>query len=121
MSPREANVLLTRAALIDSRLRRVPEERAQMAIEWADVLASVPLELAIEAMREHYREQTRSIMPADIVALVADMPAAGHEHPVDAREWLGARGVDPVEFQARIEAGERPTRVLRELGSGMGS
>lgn len=120
MTPREANVLLTRAALLDGRLRREPEERAQMATAWAQVLADVPLEPALEALSAHYREQTRSVMPADIAALVEDVPADG-TNDVDGRAWLSSRGIDPAAFEARIAAGERPTRALRELGAEVGS
>lgn len=116
MTPREANVLLTQAALLDGRLRREPEERAQMATAWAQVLADVPLQPALEALAAHYREQTRSVMPADIAALVDELPA-GEATAVDGRAWLSSRGIDPAAFEARLAAGDRPSRALRELGA----
>jgi hypothetical protein len=120
MTPREANVLLTQAALLDSRLRRDPEERAQMATAWAQVLADVPITRALDALAEHYREQTRSVMPADIVAIIDDSYTE-HAAAVDGRAWLAERGIDPAAFEARLAAGERPTRVLRELGAEVSS
>jgi hypothetical protein len=72
MSPREANVLLTQAALLDVRLRRDPAERADMATAWAMVLADVPLDRALDAVNEHYQNETRAVMPADIVTLAGD-------------------------------------------------
>lgn len=70
MNAREANVLLTRAALIDARLRREPAERAEMAIAWAGVLADVDLDEAITAVNDYYAAEKQSIMPADIIAAV---------------------------------------------------
>lgn len=115
MTPREVNVLLTNAALLDARLRREPEERAQMATAWAQILSDVSLEVGMAALQQHYREETRPIMPADIVA-VADAVTPDRVRLTDGPEWLRRNGVDPEQFQARIEAGERPARVLRELG-----
>lgn len=116
MTPREANVLLTQAALLDGRLRREPEERAQMSIAWAQVLVDVSLETAMGALAAHYRDETRSVMPADIAALSEESGPGGSTRPDDSRKWLLAHGVDPDEFQARVAAGETPSRVLRELG-----
>jgi len=70
VNAREANVLLTHAALIDSRMRRDPEERAQMAIAWARLLAEVDLQPALTAVDEHYSAAKQSIMPADIIDAV---------------------------------------------------
>lgn len=79
MSPREANVLLTKIALLDGRFKRTPEEQAQMAVAWAEVLAEVALNAAIEAVTEHYAAETRGIMPADIVEAC----------PVRSSSWVG--------------------------------
>ncbi|MEV8023358.1 hypothetical protein [Microbacterium sp. NPDC080220] len=115
MTPREVNVLLTNAALLDARLRREPEERAQMATAWAQILADVSLEVGMAALQQHYREETRPIMPADIAAL-ADAVTPDRVRLADGSDWLTRHGVNPAEFQSRIDAGERPARVLRELG-----
>jgi hypothetical protein len=121
MTPREANVLLTRAALLDGRLRREPGELAQMATAWAGVLVDVPIDLAVAALALHYREQTRAVMPADIIALLDDVTPADIEPEQDTASWLAARGIDSDAFAARLAAGERPTRALRELGAEVSS
>lgn len=79
MSPREANVLLTKITLLDGRFKRSPEEQAQMATAWAPVLADVSLEDAIVAVNDHYAVETRGIMPADIVEAC----------PVRSSSWAG--------------------------------
>lgn len=68
MNARETNIVLTRIALLDGRFKRTPEEQAQMAIAWADVLTEVPLDAALAAVTEHYQTEARGIMPADIIA-----------------------------------------------------
>lgn len=117
MTPREVNVLLTQAALLDARLRRDPEERAAMSTAWAQVLHEIPLKVALAALAVHYREETRTLMPADVVAFAAEHAAGGRTRPADGRAWLEARGVDPDAFQELLDAGETPTRALRELGA----
>lgn len=79
MSPREANVLLTKIALFDGRFKRSPEEQAQMATVWAPVLGDVSLEDAMVAVNDHYASETRGIMPADIVSAC----------PVRSSSWAG--------------------------------
>lgn len=120
MNAREVNVLLTNAALIDGRLRRDAQERADMATAWARVLGDISLPAGMDALAAHYREETRSVMPADIVARAGEaqawMPAPSPVALSDGPAWLRERGVDPDEFQRRIGDGERPSRVLRELG-----
>ena len=68
MNAAEANVLLTKAALVDRWMKfGTPQEAAAAAKEWATVLAEVPLEAGLEALAAHYATERRSIMPADIV------------------------------------------------------
>ena len=76
MNAREANVFLTKAALLDGRFRRTPEEQADMAVEWAEVLADVEIVTAVEALREHYRAEVRAITPADIIAALPPLRSA---------------------------------------------
>lgn len=67
MNAREANVLLTKISYRDQYPRwRSPEDQATAAQEWADDLADVPLNVALEAMREHYAVERRPLMIADI-------------------------------------------------------
>lgn len=119
MTPREVNALFTEAGRIDPRMRRNnPEERADMATSWARLLADVAPSDAVWALDQHYRQSTAAIMPADIIALVADMPDPEPVGLEDGRGWLERRGIDADEFDRRIAAGERPTRALRELSAG---
>lgn len=68
MNAGEANVLLTKAALVDRWMKfGTPQELAAAAKEWATVLADVSLDTALEALTAHYATERRSIMPADIV------------------------------------------------------
>ena len=68
MNAHEANVLLTKAAMVDRWMKfQTPQELAAAANEWASVLADVSLEAGIEALTAHYATERRSIMPADIV------------------------------------------------------
>ena len=68
MNAAEANVLLTKAALVDRWMKfGTPQELAAAAKEWAIVLVDVPLDIALEALSAHYATERRSIMPADIV------------------------------------------------------
>lgn len=72
MTPREANVLLTRAALLDPRMKRVDSrEQADMAEAWASALSrrGVTLEAAVDAVEEHYLTSRDAITIADVVAL----------------------------------------------------
>lgn len=78
MNAYEANVLLTKAAMVDRWMKfRSPQELAAAANEWASVLADVPLDIAIEALTAHYATERRSIMPADIVEL-APLRSSSH-------------------------------------------
>ncbi|MBD8477599.1 hypothetical protein [Microbacterium sp. CFBP 8794] len=120
MNAQEANVLLTKAALLDGRFRRAPEDLAQMSIEWSLVLGDVHLGPAIDALRIHYRGSAQMIMPSDVRAITDDMAPDAAVRLADGPQWLRAHGVDAERFQARLAAGERPTRILRELGAGVG-
>jgi len=116
VNAQEATVLLTKAALLDGRFRRAPEDLAQMAIEWSTVLSDVPIGAAVDAVRVHYRGSAQMLMPSDVIGIVEDVAPANAVRPADGPAWLSAHGVNPEQFQARVEAGERPARVLRELG-----
>lgn len=75
MNAIETNVFLTKAAQLDPRMKRTnPIEQADMAEEWALLLGDVPLLVALEALRKHYRLHAVPIMPAHVVefAGVAD-------------------------------------------------
>lgn len=91
MIAREVNIVLTRAALLDPRMKRVdPEEQADMALAWADALADVPLDVALAAVSAHYRASREPLMLADLVA------AAGVDATPDEWEHLDRVDDDQV-------------------------
>lgn len=122
MNAREANVFLTKTALLDGRFRRTPEEQADMAVEWAEVLVDVALATAVEALRQHYRAEVRAITPADVRMLAADIDDQAETTTTDAREraqrdaWLREHRIDPAEFDRLVNAGTPPARILQERG-----
>lgn len=105
MTPIEANVLLTAAALLDPRMKRVdPHEQADMATAWAGVLADVSLADALRVLPEHYRVSTDRLMPGNVWALVqAETGGVPKLAPRDA--WLLSQGLDPEHFTKLLEQG----------------
>lgn len=73
MTRSETARLLAIAAGVDQRTIGDADVQA-----WQMVLHDIPLEAATAALRAHYREQTRRIMPADIVQRVKPRP--GYEN-----------------------------------------
>lgn len=108
MTPTEANVLLTKAGMVDPRMRRVdPMEAADRAEAWADLLGDVSLADALEAMHEHYQSSTDALMPAHIMDRVAPvdpwaaLPDVTAEVVEESRvQALAAAGVTEEEFRA---------------------
>lgn len=76
MREHEAFQLLTLASARDGR--NVSQTVARV---WADDLADVTLEEAIQAARDHYRESTAWLMPAHIIERVK---------PVSADDWMNS-------------------------------
>jgi hypothetical protein len=72
MTLSETADLLSIAAGVDRRTIGESDVRA-----WQLVLHDIPLDAAITALRDHYRENTRPMMPADIVQRVK--PTPGYE------------------------------------------
>ncbi|MGW0626474.1 hypothetical protein [Streptomyces sp. NPDC002758] len=62
MTLSETADLLSIAAAIDKRTLGESDVRA-----WQMVLDDIPFEAARDALRAHYRETTKHVMPADIV------------------------------------------------------
>lgn len=110
MTPREANALLTRAALLDPRMKRVdPVEQKDMATAWASVLTrgGVTLEAALAAVEEHYLGSREAITVADIVAAAAATTLPGVE---DITAELEA------EWASEPKAIEGPDRMRPDRG-----
>lgn len=106
MNADESIVFLTRAALLDPRMKRVdPTEYADMAIAWAEVLDDIPLVVALTALRQHYRVSSDTITPADVVeaarlAAAAVLPDITDELLAeDMLRQLAAAGVTEAEWR----------------------
>jgi len=109
VNAREVNILLTKAALRDPRMKRVnAAEQKDMAVEWATDLAGVSLDDALEAVRAHYAVSREPIMIADILercGVVEDpwehLPDVDAElAPIRRERALEAAGVTEEEFAA---------------------
>ncbi|MEU4444877.1 hypothetical protein AB0K14_03310 [Actinosynnema sp. NPDC050801] len=102
MNRAQVATLLGAASAVDPR---IPAPDADVLDMWAAVLDDVPAEVAADAMREHYRRRTETIMPADIV-----------EH------WRTVRR-DAAEQRHRAELTARTRRLddagLRAIRSGV--
>ncbi|MDQ7877346.1 hypothetical protein Q9R08_05080 [Microbacterium sp. QXD-8] len=122
MNAREVNVLLTKAALLDPRMKRVdPTEQADMAIEWAFVLDDVALGAGLWSIRQHYRTESRSITPADVVRLAGEYDddtanTTAQRERAQRDEWLRANGFEPSEWDRLIGAGHTARELLARKG-----
>lgn len=95
MTPTEANVLLTKAGIVDPRMRRTdPAEAADRAEAWAEILSDVALPDALEALAAHYRSSKDALMPADVLEHLGVAP----------NRWAGIRDLDEEENQRRLDA-----------------
>lgn len=103
MDALQANALLTKAALIDPRLRRTnPRDQAEMADTWSQLLHDVPLsdaETAMMALLRRMQGGDAPILPGDVLTelgvlgqeTVVDLTPRALE--VDKRRKLAAAGV----------------------------
>jgi len=115
MNDTEALVFLTRAAMLDPRMKRVdPVDQADMAEAWSTVLDDVALDAALIVLREHYRSSSDPITPAAIVAGIGAEPTTSpypEIHDGSQRAVLATFGTTPEEFDADPAV---RARVLRE-------
>lgn len=127
MTPLEANAILAKAGQYDGRKPDV-----DTAIEWADELAGFQVHDCIEAVRDHYREGHRWVMPSDLIgrikavrtdrierhkwklripAHIADMED-GPEHDAAQSAWLAGA------YRAIADGQIPPTPETRAIGTG---
>lgn len=107
MNALEANVVLTKAALLDPRMKRIDQvEQADMATAWAEALADVDVQEALAAVVAHYRTAREPIMPADILDRVGWEAPSPYENITarvaadQKRRALEQAGVTEDEFDA---------------------
>jgi hypothetical protein len=130
MNDTETLVFLTRAAMLDPRMKRTdPVDQADMAEAWSTVLDDVALDAALIILRQHYRESSDPITPAVIVAGVGapqddyPYPSLDEQLEADARaRALAAAGVTEAEYLAHEHDVEwlRATFAPRGLETGRG-
>ncbi|WP_424183833.1 zinc finger domain-containing protein [Actinokineospora sp. G85] len=65
MNRAQVATLLGGASAVDPR---IPAPDPDVLAMWAAILDDVPAEVAADAVREHYRHRSETVMPADIVA-----------------------------------------------------
>lgn len=108
MTPDEANVLLTKAGMVDPRMRRVdPNEAADRAEAWAEILETVDLGEAIAAMRTHYAVSAETLLPVHIMDRVAPVDpwanipdVTGQVIEESKQRALAAAGITEAELEA---------------------
>lgn len=67
MEAEEIPQLIAQIALADSRVRREDRmERRAQTIMWAGILADVPYDFAVQAVKQHYAQSQWPITPGDI-------------------------------------------------------
>lgn len=103
----EVNRFLARAGLLDARMKRTDvRELSAMVEEWQGLLADVSYADALDAMRAHYSSETRTLMAADVLALVGVRRETADD--VARAEWLEARGLTEAQLvsmpRAELEA-----------------
>jgi len=93
MTPDEVAIVLTKASAFD---QRTIGEADVMA--WHEVLADIPVDDALAAVTEHYRESSTRLWPADLRRLAADID---HRRRGAAR----AREIEAVAEQEQLGRG----------------
>lgn len=98
MTPREVNLLLTKAAALDPRVGSLIRDGAyQVAQEWHALLAPVPFEAGLVAVREHYAQPAaRALLPGDV--LDRARPARLTADELARERWLAERGLSEADL-----------------------
>jgi len=119
-----ASLVLGKASLLDQTFAR-PD--AGIAFAWAEAMGDVNREDALTVVTEHYRSETRRIMPKDILDGVRRMRRARLDRepeaipdadPDDVAAYLAALR----EGRFRAAEGEKPrevTKLMRETVQGL--
>lgn len=110
MTPQEAGVLLAMAGTLDGRLKPANDEDAKLKIvAWAAVLdPDMPLEAAKTALKRHYADSVKAIMPADL-----NTAWRAHKR-VKAEVEASSRTVGAIEAAA-IDAVPMPEAVRQQI------
>jgi hypothetical protein len=87
---------------------RVLNELSVLA--WHQVVGDLDYDAALDAVREHYREESRYVMPADVVARCNVGPEYGLDETQkmleeSRRRWLTLAGISEAQLDAALAAG----------------
>lgn len=101
MTPAEVSALLVAVRAVDDR---IADDDARVAA-WAAILdPRVTIDHAKDAVIQHYRRETRVIMPADVNTHAKTLRQREHEE-TDRRAITSGQGVPmPPEIRARLNA-----------------
>lgn len=111
MDARGANVLLTRAGLVDGRKPSV--ERAEV---WAEVLADLPFDEGLAALTEYHRRSSGWVMPADLITIAKELrrAAADEARRLEARAPRPPREIVELTRDDKARANQAYRRGLLE-------
>ena len=99
MTLQEIHLLLTQAARLDPRMGRTDaDELLAMVREWHAVIGDLEYSVAIAAVREHYAQETRPLMPADVRGWAR--PVVETSESMARARWLAMRGITEEELTA---------------------
>jgi hypothetical protein len=101
MTPAEVSALLLAIRAVDDR---IADDDARVAA-WSAILDSrVTFAHAKDAVIQHYRRETRTIMPADVNAHAKGLRQREHEERTRAAITAGKGVPMPPEVRARLDA-----------------
>lgn len=113
MQVSEVAQLLLWAQGVDNR---VPTEAS--ARSWHQLIGHLEFEDALEAVKQHYREEHRWVMPADVLRLASPTPRHGVDVTAEMlaeqkAAWCEAHGVTVEEFDEHADDAEWIEAVSR--------
>lgn len=111
MNRTEVAALLGAASAVDPK---VPQPDPDVLTMWAGILDDVPADVAGAAIREHYRHNGETVMPADIVEHWRKVrrEAAEQRHNAELRAHSNARQLDEAGLRAIRSGVARVTAAL---------
>lgn len=95
MDVNEVQVILTQASAFDER-----KVSPELAAAWWHIIGHLDYRTAHEAMKEHYRRSRFRMLPADILAIAAELaPAPEVALSASVDEFCAAVGISRVEYE----------------------
>ncbi|MGH3859189.1 zinc finger domain-containing protein [Actinokineospora sp.] len=111
MNRAEVATLLGAASAVDPR---IPQPDGDVLAMWAAILDDVPAEVGADAVREHYRRHSETVMPADILDHWRTLRRAEIErrYQAEIHEQAAARRLDDTRLRAIRDGVTRVTAAL---------